>query len=262
MRRGFTLLELIFVIVILGVMSKFGVELLYKIYVSYVSSNTLNRVQGQSELAVEQIANRLKYRIKDTTVAKVGNSSLQPIGNLGAGYTTIEWIGVDLDGWRGVGTPLWSGLIDLNNGATNNASLVSPGSLGAGNGAVFFIGSDLDISSQASWDASMIPVNSVAGAITGNFVGQDVFEFYQFATTAYQVSLENVGADGNGELVLYSGYRPWAGETRANRQVLMEDVKTFNFGYSGDVLLIKVCVSDGDATGTGEYAICKEKVVF
>lgn len=256
MRKGFTLLELIFVIVILGVMSKFGVELLYKIYVTYVESNTFNRLQGQTEIAVEQIANRLKYRIKDTTVAKVGNANLKPIGNLGGTDTTIEWIGVDIDGWRGAGTPLWSGLVDLNNPLTTNASLVSPGSLGAGAGAVFFIGSDVDIINQAAWNASMIPVNSAVGAITGPFAGRDVFEFYQFATSAYQISLEGT------DLVLYSGYQPWNGQGRANRQLLMEDVRTFNFGYSGDILLIKVCMTDNDATGTGEYVICKEKVVF
>jgi len=256
MRRGFTLLELIFVIVILGVMSKFGVELLYKIYENTVYSNTLNRLQGRSEIAIEQIANRLKYRIKDTTVAKSGGGSLKPIGNLGAGDSTIEWVGIDIDGWRGTGTPTWSGLVDLNDPLTTNASLVSPGSTGAGNGAVFFIGSDVDILNQAAWDAAMIPVNSAGATLTGNYVGRDVFEFYQFATSAYQLSLEGT------DLVLYSDYKPWNNEGRTNRQVLMQDVKTFTFGYSGDVLLVKVCVTDNDITGLGEYFICKEKVVF
>ena len=256
MRKGFTLLELIFVIVILGVMSKFGVELLYKIYENYVYSNTLNRLQGRTEVAVEQVANRLKYRIKDTTIAKDGAGAVKPIGNLAAGDTTIEWIGIDIDGWRSTGTPTWSGLVDLNDPATTVASLVSPGSLGAGNGAAFFIGSDVDIFDQASWNAVMIPVNSGAGTLTGNFVGRDVFEYYQFSTSAYQVSLEGT------DLVLYSNYKPWNNEGPANRQVLMEDVRTFVFGYSGDVLLIKLCVTDNDITGMGEYFVCKEKVVF
>lgn len=257
MRKGFTLLELIFVIVILGVLSKFGVELLYKVYENYVYSNTLNRLQGRSEIAIEQIANRLMYRIKDTTIARSG-AAVRPIGSLSAGDSTIEWIGIDIDGWRGTGTPQWSGLIDLNNPATIANSLVSPGSTGAGAGGAFFIGSNVDISNAASWAAVMTPVVSGAGVLNAvtTFLGQDVFEFYQFSKSAYRISLEGT------DLVLYSGYQPWAGEAATNRQVLMEDVKTFVFGYSGDTLLVKVCVTDNDITGMGEYYICKEKVVF
>ena len=255
MRRGFTLIEMVFVIVIMGILSKFGAELIHKIYENYVYSNTLNRLQGRAELAIEQVAARLKYRIKDTTIARNGAAVLQ-LGDIGGGATTIEWIGFDIDGWRGTGTPLWSGLVDLNDPATTNTSLVSPGSLGAGAGAVFFIGSDVDANDLASWRAIMIPATSNAGTLTGAFAGHDVFEFYQFATSAYQISQEGT------ELVLYSGYKPWAGENRANRRVLMDDVLTFTFGYSGDILLVKLCLSDNNITGLGDYGICKEKVVF
>jgi len=47
-----------------------------------------------------------------------------------------------------------------------------------------------------------------------------------------------------------------------NKQLIMENVQTFQFTSVGDILIVQVCVSDQDITGEGEYAICKEKVVF
>lgn len=257
MRKGFTLIEMIFVIVIFGILSKFGVELLYKIYENYVSSNVQNRLQGQTELAIEQIANRLVYRIKDTTIARDGSDNIVTIGKIGTvNATAIEWIGMDIDGWRAGSAPTWSGLIDLNNAATTSTSLVSPGSTGAGAGAIFFIGSNVNSDTSTSWANLMHPVTATGNTLTGSFTGQDVYEYYQFAKSAYRISLEGQ------ELVLYHTYTPWNSTARGTRSLIMENVKTFMFGYSGDTLLIKLCVTDNDSMGTGEYSICKEKVVF
>ena len=262
MRKGFTLLEVVFVIIILGVMSKFGVELLYKIYENYVYSNTYNRLENRSEMAVKQIANRLQARIKDLTIARVGSAgSVITVGDANnaalANATVLEWVGVDLDGWRANGTPTWSGLIDLNNVGTSATSLVSPGSTAAaGSGGLFFIGGDVDIGSQADWLNGAKSVVIGNGVVTGNFVGEDVLEFYQFSKSAYAVEL--VG----GQLLLYSNYQPWNGDTMSNPEVLMDDVTTFQFRSLGDSLLIQVCVGDNGVTGLGEYSICKEKVVF
>ena len=256
MRKGFTLLEMVFVIVIFGVLSKFGVELLYKIYENYVSSNVQNRLQGQTELAIEQISNRLVYRIKDTTIARDAADNIISIGDIGAVNTsTIEWIGMDIDGWRGGAAPTWSGLIALN-GATTNISLLSPGSSGAGAGAIFFIGSNVNSDTNSTWKSLMHTVTSTGNALTGSFAGQDVFEYYQFAKSAYRISLEGQ------ELVLYHTYTPWNSTVDGTRSLIMDNVSSFIFGYSGDTLLIKLCVTDNDSMGTGEYYICKEKVVF
>ncbi len=262
MRKGFTLLEMVFVIVIFGVLSKFGVELLYKIYENYISSNVQNRLQGQTELAIEQISNRLVYRIKDTTIARDGGDNIVSIGDLGAvNTTTIEWIGMDIDGWRAGSAPVWSGLIDLNNAATTSTSLLTPGSTGAGagaggDGAIFFIGSNVSSDTSTTWNNLMHAVTATGNTLTGSFAGQDVYEYYQFAKSAYRISLEGQ------ELVLYHTYTPWNSNARGTRSLIMENVSTFMFGYSGDTLLIKLCVTDNNSTGTGEYSICKEKVVF
>ncbi len=285
MRKGFTLLELIFVIVIFGIMSKYGADILYKIYENYIYSNTFNRLQNQSEAAVKQIANRLQYRIKDSTISRgTLGGSIEPIGSNAGNETVLEWIGTDIDGWRGTTTPEWSGFIDLS--ASSVGTLNSPGTT-VGTGIIpgtdlglFFIGSNVDLNNSAfGWDGTNIktsttlthadiaihPVTFNGSAITSamttatDFTGSDVYEYYQLSRSAYAVGL--VGTDLN----FYYGYQPWLGQTastNATSQLIMENVSSFKFTSMGDIMIIQVCVSDGNITGVGDYSVCKEKVVF
>lgn len=150
-RKAFTLLELIIVIVIMGIVGKYGMELLMQAYESYIGSSIQARFQAQSEGAVEQIANRLQYRIPPSLIVRQGNSaggtlintftSIDDANDSNSRTTVLEWIGYDIDGWQGDETnttPAWSGVIDLEAKSDNtklhlyptNASadlLISPG---------------------------------------------------------------------------------------------------------------------------------------
>lgn len=279
MRKGFTLIELIFVIVIFGILSKFGADILYKIYENYVYSNTFNRLENQSEAAVKQIANRLQYRIKDSTISRtdVTSTDIIPIGDTTATTRNVlEWISVDIDGWRGISStaPEWSGFIDL--AASSATSLISQAtSTSSDDMAIFFIGSNVDLNSSAfGWDGTdigtqvgvaMHPITiTTANTLTtsdGDFTNVDVYEYYQLAKTAYAVSLEN------GNLYLYHDYQPWSGDQISvtddrTQSLIMENVTSFKFTPMGDIMIIQVCVGDNNVTGVGEYSICKEKVVF
>lgn len=125
-RKGFTLLELIVVIVIMGIVGKYGMELLMQAYESYISSAIQSRFQAQSEGAVQQIANRLQYRIPPSLIVRQDNAaggtfinafqSLEQAADEDRRTTVVEWIGYDIDGWRGDGSstdPTWSGVLDL-----------------------------------------------------------------------------------------------------------------------------------------------------
>lgn len=292
MRKGFTLIELIFVILIFGILSKFGADILYKVYENYVYSNTFNRLENQSEAAVKQIANRLQYRIKDSTIARnTIDGTIVPIASNSGTENVLEWIGIDIDGWQGSGAgstkPDWSGFIDLQASPVDGSYLVSPGTTSVpttlGDPAIFFIGSNVDLNSSAfGWDRTTVmpnqandmhPVTLTAGtdrlasATTGDFTGEDVYEYYELAQSAYAVSLET-----GGNLYFYYNYQPWNGiraedlgaaiQTNSKRSLIMENVSSFKFTSMGDIMVIQVCVSDSNITGVGEYAICKEKVVF
>jgi len=129
MRKGFTFLEMIFVIVIVGILAKFGTNLLFTAYEASISSKINNDLQSDSSITLRQISNRLQYRIKDSVVARVAGGG--PIALTSAGgnaFTVLEWVGYDIDGLLGTNRagvlgepafnrPTWSGFIDVEDGA-------------------------------------------------------------------------------------------------------------------------------------------------
>ena len=168
--HAFTMLELVFVIVIMGIIGKFGVEFLAQSYQSFISSSINNTLQTNSATAVEFIASRLQHRIKASTIARENNASYTLLTNyFNATAPTLEWIGVDIDGYRGNALPLWSGIADLNPSTTVN--LNSPASntfdsnvlinnlsnnqAGIDDSAIYFIHPDaITTAEDWGWDAN------------------------------------------------------------------------------------------------------------
>jgi type II secretory pathway pseudopilin PulG len=235
-KTAFTLLELVFSIVILGIIGKFGVEFLSQVYRSFIFTNVNHSLEASSASTVELIASRLQYRIKDSVIAREENATDDPIAidsASGDDYKVLEWVGYDTDGFKGDWNgsffkPNWSSILDLDAGDANH--LVSPETnttaidnlvqtLSDGNSsiddiALYFPGSDSDIQTGYGWDGNltlvndqngtMHPVTSVSGHIdefntsTGtNFSGVDIYEYYQLAWTAYAVVLTDYNATGN-----------------------------------------------------------------
>lgn len=201
-RKAFTMIELVFVIVIMGIIGKFGVEFLAQAYKSFIYSSINNQLQAQSETAVEFISKRLENRIRDSVIVRDATNPNVPIGldsalNNGTNYDVLEWVGSDEDGFRGLTTsPTWSGILDLNAGilAGNLAGiqnlLVSPETNTTSintmiqalsyqhstisDAALYFIGSDNDVLTGYGWNGAalanqsfvMHPIQSVAGQPT------------------------------------------------------------------------------------------------
>jgi len=294
-RAAFTLLELIFVIVIMGILAKFGIELLSQAYKSFIFSSVNNRLQSQSTAAVETIASRLQYRIKDSIIAKKSAADYKALASSDYGDTAtiLEWVATDIDSFRGNTAilPHWSGIIDLRDPNSNENTLVSPGTdtteldtlintlsngnSGIDNAAIYFVGSDSDIYTGYGWggaittqDVAMhpirsngvvnqfVPTNGATGA-DNNFTGTDVYEYYQLAWTAHAV----VHTPNDGNLTLYYDYQPWEGEsyTDGKKAIIMQDVDTFRFRAAGSIVKIQVCVRTDLME---DYSLCKEKTVF
>ena len=290
-KRAFTMIELIFVIVIIGIISKFGIEILLNSYENYVLSATQSKLQSQSESAVTQIAARLQYRIKESTIARDATGVYRSVNDANGSETILEWIGMDVEGWRGstpgATTPNWSGFIDWNASnpnmlktlGTNTAvtstliNVLSNNAVDINASAIRFIGSNSNIRTGFGWDGvafggdqnhSMHEIGRGAnadefaprGAI--NFAGVDVWEYYQLAWSAYAI------VHANNELRLYYNYRPWLGETylQGSNQLLMQDVDTFGFLAIDTMIKIQICVTDSNTFNEGAYSICKEKTIF
>lgn len=63
-RFAFTMLELIFVIVVMGILGTYGVEFLARAYESFIFSKINYDLQSKSGATVEFISKRLEHRIK------------------------------------------------------------------------------------------------------------------------------------------------------------------------------------------------------
>ena len=299
-RYAFTMLELVFVIVIMGIIGKFGVEFLAQAYKGFIFSNVNHTLQSNSEMAVESIASKLQFRIKDSTIGRKSTSfssfeGLQKLQDLALAerkqYNILEWVGTDIDGFRGTSTPLWSGIIDIGASLANGTNLVSPNSnttninnlikvlanytvatdTTINNAAIYFIGSSSDIKTGYGWDGvaltnqneTMHPISSTGvgtqfAPTIGTFSGIDIFEYYQLSWTAYAVVL-----DANNDLTLHYDYQPWEGDkySDANTKtaLIMQNVDTFQVTPVGSVIKIQVCVNSDLVE---DYSLCKEKTIF
>ncbi len=300
-RHAFTMLELIFVIVIMGIIGKFGVEFIANAYRSFIYTKINHTLQSNSAMAVELIASRLQHRIKDSIIARnsAGFTALRSAS--GGGFDVLEWIGNDIDGFRGLkSVPSWSGINDIEAGtsslvvspSTNTGDVdtiikaLSNNNSKINDAALYFVGSTNDITSDYGWDANatnktyinaqkgaMHPIKSVLNQGTqfatksGTF--KKVLEYYKLSWTAYAVGFKNFDKNTKmGDLYLYYDYQPWNGEkytdTGTKSSLLMENVDTFQFMAMGSIVKIQVCVKSAiiDGSADGGYSICKEKTIY
>ncbi|MBU1667903.1 prepilin-type N-terminal cleavage/methylation domain-containing protein [bacterium] len=144
--KGFSLIEVIFVLVILGIVASIGSSILVQVYENYVMQRAVYNVSSKTELAATQMVNRLSHRIQGTAISKdhdkyldyynngvaiESNDSIAlddiPVG--GSKYTTIEWIGYDNDSYDANATPYWSGVANYTSGGGASINgFTTPGS--------------------------------------------------------------------------------------------------------------------------------------
>ncbi|NEW60100.1 type II secretion system protein [Sulfurovum sp. bin170] len=145
-KKAFSLIEVVFVLVILGIVASISSQIIVQVYENYITQKALYNTTTKTELVANQIVNRLSYVIDGTTIAKNPNSSfaytadsentdLNPNGNWTKlekiplndnNFTTIEWIGYDNDSFSAGATPYWSGIANYETASRN--SFETPGS--------------------------------------------------------------------------------------------------------------------------------------
>ena len=124
---AFSMIEVIFVLVILGVVASISSSIIVQVYENYITQEALYSVTTKTEVASIQIVNRLTYRIQGTTIAKDLNNNgfvegidwimLKDIPKEDNNFTTVEWIGYDNDSLAGTKTPGWSGVANYKTAA-------------------------------------------------------------------------------------------------------------------------------------------------
>ena len=96
MKRAFTLLELVVVIVVLGIIAMMSFNAIMNIYSNYFQTRTVNELETQTEIALEQISKRLEHRIKPSVIARKTDGEFLALNdsgvNLNAEYEILEFI--------------------------------------------------------------------------------------------------------------------------------------------------------------------------
>ena len=96
MKKAFTLLELVVVIVVLGIIAMMSFNAIMNIYSNYFQTKTVNELETQTEIALEQISKRLEHRIKPSVIARKPSGEFLALNdsgvNLDAKYEILEFI--------------------------------------------------------------------------------------------------------------------------------------------------------------------------
>ncbi len=278
-KNAFSLLEVIFVIVILGIVASIGAEIIANVYESHIVNRAQYRASIKSEQTLNQIANRLRYAIPGTAGARVTTGSafipLTEISNSAGSNIrhVLQWVGYDGDSFEAMTStsrrPGWSGFIDLN--ASNPTTLLTPGSnLVLARDIIGNLGGSLNNNARlyfppgsgpAATNGSVLVTGgsgeniNVSGLTSGDFIA----ERYKLAWSSYAIVFEGTN------LWLYYNFSPTVGATLgANKSLLLANVTSFSFKGSEGSVRIKVCQYENMDTNTTADAArsCKEKIIL
>jgi len=274
-KKAFTMIELIFVIVILGIVSSIGAEIIAKVYDSYIIQRAQHRASIKTELAAIQIANRLANAIPGTVVRKSSPAdgtptSINEVGTLTD--TILQWVGSDVDSFNTMNSgtfsgttrrPGWNGFCDVDNSPLGGTSISTPGSnlnlattvIGNLGGAIagaqiyFPMSKGLQSYGVASGAGETITLDAAPA--------NGISEHYKLAWSSYALVAD-------GDLTLYYNFPPIVDQTftvNTTKEILLRNVSTFEFRGDGRTIRFKLCV-DEEIGQDFNITICKEKAVF
>lgn len=300
--KGFSLIEIIMVIVILGVVSVIGTNIISDMYAKFIRSHSVNDLQQKTELALDQIVKRLQYRIKDSVIAKKAANDFLPLSDdVNASYDILEWMGYDYEGFvgevnsSGVAQPGWSGFVDLDHTDTNKTQIKTSGSkleiaddfmnalsnntvdlssAGTQRPALIFKCQKDSNLSMFGWQPGVDHNNTLIVQRNGSDIlefiespydqmPKDICEQYYLSWSAYALVPEGDADDFN--LTLYYNYQPWYNES-------FDDVSTnrqvlaehvSTFRFIQIGETVRIKLCIQDDNRTGQnFAFCREKAIF
>ncbi len=295
------MIELLFVIVILGIVGGIALEAIRQYYNGIYKTVTINKRVADADHILDQLTKYFENGISSSIV----NLNINPVVVACYGPPvvnpadfTIAFIGVDNDSLRGV-----SGLSGWNEEAkliTGNDLNMSDANLSMSNIILTALGSTLRDS--AIYDADSMDSNA---CVRFNFAGEGKVGFHKLdgvnpnpmangllrlnndnnATNGHRKYLLRTGyafrVDDNGSFWMYSGFRPWKDESfsaASKISLLGENVSHFYANYNatdlagnagvsdrGLVWTLKVCMRGMDAelkdTDDNATQICRERRV-
>lgn len=299
-KPAFSMLELIFVIIVLGIVASIGSQIIVQVYESYITQRALHRSSIKTGLATTQLANRLAYSIPDTVIGRKNDDvtfrAIEDIPMGSTDYMILEWISADADSFGAVTAttnlgrrPVWSGYSDVNDSAINTLSTpgsrlsklsaiidnLSPSTNDISNTAILFPSTynahSVGFTGTDSSADDIHPVSGNTGDATLDLdakANRTIKEHYKLAWTAYAVKPINPhtmpGTTGTVyDLQLWYDYQPWDGESYSDGSnvILIRNVSVFKFTGSGNTIRLKICQRENIGEALTTNT-CKEKAVI
>ena len=266
-RSAFTMIEIIFVIVVLGIVSSIGAEIIAKVYRSYILERAVYRANMKTELAALQIANRLSGRIKGTIyrIKSDGSREVFTSSTSGSDYVGLQWVAKDIDSFNEGG---WSGFCDVD--PSSKSSLKSPGSTFSTTNTIIDNLSDKTLNDAVVYFPDNYDINGILLPYGVNQNDDTTLDFddtndknlterYHLSWTSYALVVES------GNLYLYYDFSPLPGSdySQGKRKLLLANVSKFKFpARAQHSIRFKICVKENIGDTDFNVTACKEKVGF
>lgn len=232
-RKAFTMIELLFVIVILGIVGGFALEAVRQYYEGIYRTQEYTKRVAEADHILEQLAKYFENAISSSIVnLDINPATVACYGppKTSASDFTVAFIGVDVDSMRGISgnRPGWSEEVQLVSG-TNDIN-ASDANYTMANNIISVLGPST-LRGSAIYDADSIDSNT---CVRFNFANEGREGFHKLdginpnpmangllrlnndnnATHGHRKYLLRTGyafrVDDNGSFWMYSNFRPWA----------------------------------------------------
>lgn len=271
MRKAFTMIELLFVIVIMGIVGGITLEAIRQYYEGIYRMQEYSKRVADADQILEKLSKYFENAISSSIVNLDRNGGTgcegPPDNNNPDDDFTVAFIGVDTDSLRGIGlTPGWNEEVLLG---ANNVVIATDSDYTMAGSIINKLdsASPADLTGSALYDADSIDVGSCARfGLNGGDVGSAGYHRITASTaTSLALNLENNATDGKRKYLLRTGYaflvqndgrfimstnfHPWNGErydSAANRKesLLGENVAHFYADYDASDFVRDPDVSD------------------
>lgn len=279
LKHGFTMIELLFVIVIMGIVGGIALETIRQYYEGIYRTQVYTQRVNEADHILEQLSQYFENAIDlsiinmdmDAADAALAGTCVddpsEEAENVAHDYTVV-FVGVDTESLRTIGKPGWS---EKAKSTFDGTSITSD---------------DANFSLANTIITTLYPGSNIANSAIYNYQGTDTntcANFYTLNANAYYTvtgfagnTLTLTNNDGSsmasedrsrkyllrsgyafrvlntGEFVMFSNFRPWKGEryTTGRRSTLGRNVASFyadfnntnSFNERGSVWRLKVCM--------------------
>ena len=288
-KKGFTLIEMIFVIAVTGVIAGMTFIQISQIYESLIQKNYSSEIQNEASVVSEQIVSRLSGAFKNSLAAadSTGGGGCKGLSDLTAGESknVLMWVAKSDESERGVwdanrSTYIgWSGVVGNDDIATSTFDTPASNLESVESIIDSLVGETGTLSKNSKSPVAVYFQNSGEACATFYNDGSDLFSLYPIKRAgSNKITLLNgkiksgrysithaayaIEKKENGDLWLYT-FRPWLSEKPSSgktKSLLARNVSQFGFKYDGGLFRINICLSK---TVNGfKLEGCKERVVF